>query len=305
VPTKDKKILVRPKATVVANNRLSPHVEGDEEQSELDASSTGDIASVASGASNDQEERLEGDFTKASDEDIVLMSDKDEEEDEVVTDEIIDSLEEVVFLGLNESELSPLQYIGVMNDNRSEVFSLPKPKRVLSYSILTMFNASISETERPKRARNDDRMEMTPVSLAEFSLGPTLVKKNERLLQSLYIREKSPVSSNDEELDRQLGEELDLQDDIEDRDETPVPLLTPPGSPLTIDWDGSKTMICEWPSNLIIESALQAVNELRPMSPTSLENLERDDQGRFTAEFDIKGNTTLTPLFRGIQVGIL
>lgn len=98
----------------------------------------------------------------------------------------------------------------------------------------------------------------------------------------------SAIESKD--LDRQLEEELtcstcsDFQVNlftVDDTKKRPVPLLTPPGSPLTVVLgSGSTTTICEWPSNLIVDSALQAINELRPLSPASLELLERNEQNR-------------------------
>jgi hypothetical protein len=120
-------------------------------------------------------------------------------------------------------------------------------------------------------------------------------------LFAMKIREESPAlmsTDDNDDLDRQLGEELDDQYRGGEGQETPVPLLTPPGSPLTVEWEGAATTLCEWPSNLIVDSALQAVNELRPMSPTSLENLERDEHDRIVAfssnRNGIMGNECMT-----------
>jgi hypothetical protein len=106
---------------------------------------------------------------------------------------------------------------------------------------------------------------------------------------------------DDAELDRQLGSELDEHDTDEERDESPVPLLTPPASPLTVEINGACATVCEWPSNLTVDSAMMAVNDL---DPASLAALEKTDQGQewYRKENTNRETTKLTPLLRGFCV---
>lgn len=100
------------------------------------------------------------------------------------------------------------------------------------------------------------------------------------LAPRVKVRETSPPIDEQEIYD-QLAEELSggmlspvtLESD-------PVPFLTPPASPITILGDDGET-ICEWPSNLVVDSAYSSAIELRSLSPSSLVNLEVKDKTMF------------------------
>lgn len=124
------------------------------------------------------------------------------------------------------------------------------------------------------------------------------------------------VSSSDDdyevaevETDRQLGEELaDKGSDNEESE--PVPLLTPPASPLVIHCDKGDTTVCEWPCNLAVDSAYSsAIADTRPLSPVSLQKQEEEEEKRilqspkYTQEKLPDPSTGLTPKVRGISVG--
>jgi hypothetical protein len=191
----------------------------------------------------------------------------------------------------DDSESCSVHFIGALVD---QDFAHAQTKRSVSKTF-----ESESDDGSKKRARQTSMREHLPfvgslVSL--FGIG-ALQKK----------RDDTPdlLTSDEEDWDRQLGEELGgSYETDEDRIETPVPLLTPPGSPLTVEWEGSRATMCEWPSNLVVDSALQAIIELRPMSPGSLETLERDEQDRIEAMsgWHLPGEASLTPLLRSIRV---
>lgn len=110
---------------------------------------------------------------------------------------------------------------------------------------------------------------------------PFLPTLSLRQFSRTNVEDSNP--SDEEEVDHQLAEEL--QDGMIPKgttsDSDPVPLLTPLGTPKTFEIDGSqKIVVCEWPSNIAVDNALRAVNELRPMSPTSLERLEEESMKR-------------------------
>ena len=114
---------------------------------------------------------------------------------------------------------------------------------------------------------------------------------------------------DDEEQDRQLGEELRDGEEERERESTPIPLLTPPASPLRIDGDEGDTTICEWPSNLTVDSAMVATMDLRPPSPANLQSWEQEEEERLMKSevspklAPEKGfSSSLTPMMRGISV---
>ena len=98
------------------------------------------------------------------------------------------------------------------------------------------------------------------------------------------------AEEDDSELDGQLRDELLVLE--QSRENTPVPLLTPPHSPLMVEIGGSRTTVCEWPSNLAVDSAMTNIKELRPLNLSSMESLGQ------------KQSSTLTPMMRGMYVDI-
>jgi len=83
-------------------------------------------------------------------------------------------------------------------------------------------------------------------------------------------------SYSDHEVDTQLAEEL-LCVSPTSVDVEPIPLLTPPASPVSFNSVDGQVTICEWPSNLAVDNALTASIELRSLSPDSLAKLEEND----------------------------
>jgi len=93
----------------------------------------------------------------------------------------------------------------------------------------------------------------------------------------------SEFSSSDDEVVAQLAQEL-----IEYTSPTPseagatpiapIPLLTPPASPIPIRSDESGQPLIEWPSNLAVDNALTAASKLHPLSLSSLVQLEEDNE---------------------------
>jgi hypothetical protein len=89
------------------------------------------------------------------------------------------------------------------------------------------------------------------------------------------------VSTQEDVVDNQLAEEL--LDDISEtpaKDRDPVPLLTPPTTPIEERMNTGQIAICEWPSNLAVDNAFTAAIELRSLSPSSLAKLEEQDPSK-------------------------
>jgi hypothetical protein len=125
-----------------------------------------------------------------------------------------------------------------------------------------------------------------PPFLPKLSLGRSALAEDDDYRAQEF--NSSDEEGDDEAIDYQLAEELMDGITSKDRngDSSPVPLLTPPASPTPFeignvsDSDSQKVIVCEWPSNMAVDNALTAVNELRPMSPASLEKLEEESMKR-------------------------
>jgi len=333
--------LLRPKATSPERPALSPH---DEEGSDIESDSDSTASSVGArgvafslgtpsalsdaspNASNESEEENDGEEASddesdedAMNEDVSVdiagdRSDDNAEEDEGVADVedelsgLIESLadQSASFALSDQVDLSLLERCIGVKEDREDPITIPKAKRVLSFNTLAALNAAANHSDdSPKRFKKQDCGALSP--LPPLSLGPAALSDTADP-RSLKHRQSSPVitsSDEEEELDGQLRDELGGKEDSGSRENTPVPLLTPPASPSTVEVDGNTTTICEWPSNLYVDSALQAVSELRPMSPDSLQDFEREEEDRVAKEPVETGDieaSTLTPLLRGIYV---
>jgi hypothetical protein len=191
------------------------------------------------------------------------------------------------------SHINPLAPPG---EDAEDLWQRPtsKAKRVLSSNTLSALNAEAGQNaDSPKRIRSSEPMSADMPS--EFSLGLSAMDQICPLPRQNMMRDSPVMSSDEENLDKRLSEELEGNPRDPDADNSPVPLLTPPQSPLT-----TGVGVCEWPSNLVVDSALMtAAMHTRPLSPASLQNFEEADEERLAKEA-----SSLTPLLRSIYVGI-
>jgi hypothetical protein len=183
-----------------------------------------------------------------------------------------------------------------------------KAKRVLSSNTLAALNEDAGRgADAPKKKRASPE-QIGSSRLPELSLGLAAFDQIRPLPRdSLMRRSSSVLSSDDEDLDKRLSEELDRNGIDSSRENSPVPLLTPPQSPLTIDvGDGTATM-CEWPSNLAVDISLMAAAcDLMPLSPVSLQKFELEEEQRASTDQTLRDSeaSSLTPLLRSIYVGL-
>ena len=320
-PYKSEVPLICPKPKAPELKRLSPLEEAEDEPESIDEPTTGQLRSSNSFNSMESKSDIAGsescDSGMSTDLGDKSILDPYPQDFESELTEIMVSIGDALELVLDESESSSrLCYLGVMKDMESSAVMMRGPKRALCH--LDESSECMSDIYKKARSVTIDLPNVIrPITLLQPSfMDQAACPYSLSSLFAIKIREESPAlmsTDDDDDLDRQLGEELGDQYQGEGQ-ETPVPLLTPPGSPLTVEWEGAATTLCEWPSNLIVESALQAVNELRPMSPTSLENLERDEHDRIvafssgatgTATTSIVGNecmmiTPATPMMKSV-----
>lgn len=234
----------------------------------------------------------------------------DDDELSSIMESLVDRLQDTDSVASNNSE----RHIGVIQD-RVDLVTIPKTKRVLSFTALNTLGSDFNRIrDSQKKQRSGKEAEVFSRSLISFTLGPPASSEDpgsltepSRILE-FRVRQESPmISSSDDEV--LLQAELGVQAG-RSHDNSPVPLLTPPDSPLTVEINGTTTTICEWPSNLVVDSAMAAaMNELRPSSAASLGEFENEDDS-----FDDNGvvlvvegkaavaKSTLTPLLTGISV---
>ncbi len=110
-------------------------------------------------------------------------------------------------------------------------------------------------------------------------------KRNRRLSSSSPYPDHLPATfpSWNDEVDLRLAEELieysSKSPPVHSENEVePIPLLTPPGSPIPIHSEESVTDIFEWPSNLAVDIALTAASKLRPLSLREMEEIDKCDE---------------------------
>lgn len=180
----------------------------------------------------------------------------------------------------------------------SEMAPSPRSKRILS-SLFNDDDQSSDFNDTPKRMRSTFSSRSSKESMTSLFLGPSAYDYESTENQRNFA--VSPFS--EQEQDRQLSEELQETDLVSDRESTPVPLLSPPPSPLCVESDkGQLTTVCEWPCNLAIDSALTMINGLRAHSPASLARLDMEEEDRIGAYYG--SGTSLTPLLQGIRVDL-
>jgi len=197
-----------------------------------------------------------------------------------------------------------------------------KQKRVLSSNTLSILNQEadhhIDSTKKMRcsHSHNMDRKSM--ISIPDFTLG---IEALDQIIQPLprqyQIREDSfsliPSSSSDEEDDMMLSEELEEKFRSSTNlggNNSPIPLLTPPQSPQTVgdDTEIATTIMTtiEWPSNLVMDSAVMKVSNLSPITLDN--NVDKDGEEKWMKDqrsYDVEKPSTscLTPLLRSIYVG--
>lgn len=289
--------IIRPKP-----ERLSPH---QEETSNVDDESSDSSEPSSVGARGAAISFGESNADRSSSDDDVLGTGDDDDSD----DEAHSHTEEPSVLPQRSilHHLASSKYKSQPVDPQISLTNMEwKAKRVLSSNTLAALNAEAGRsTDSPKRMRTAPEVYMSSIdSLPELSLGLPAIDAIEPPPSRYKMRDDSPAisSDDDEELDRALSEELMRPSKI-GGDSSPVPLLTPPQSPLTIPTDYGD--VVEWPSNLVVDSAMMSAATItRPLSLSSLQRLEEEEEIRLKDAYSCPEPSSLTPLLRSIYVGI-
>ncbi|KAI2490626.1 hypothetical protein MHU86_23954 [Fragilaria crotonensis] len=201
---------------------------------------------------------------------------------------------------LHEFGVDDTQCLTIMDKVLGLQHNSSTSKRILS-SLSEDDVQDCAHFDTPKRMRCSIPTQRTSPGLTSFDLGPSaFYTLEESTHRDLTV---SPFSEQEAEHDRALGEELaQAEDGASVRESTPVPLLSPPPSPLCVESDkGQLTTMCEWPCNLAVDCAL-LVTGMRSHSPVSLAMM--DEQPFTSYYYGYDAGTSLTPLLRGIRVNL-
>eukprot|EP00977_Amphora_coffeiformis_P012550 scaffold3126_cov136-Amphora_coffeaeformis.AAC.6 len=265
---------------------------------------------------------LEDDYFSQEDETSVILQALEEEADEEIAS-LIDavspssnssSMEELYQLPVDAAEEhsessredARLHLIGCTQDRDGALITVPHAKRALSLDENTLHQSNgDDDSVIPTKRRRSDADQV----LNKFSLGlPALTLSDTASSSTVETpRFLSPINTSSEELEEEeeddVEEELDgqLRYELESTasrggDQSPVPLLTPPQSPVNAD-------ACEWPSNLVVDTALTTVmTQIKPLDWTEATAVEDEEPAVHNNKGSSFTSSQLTPLFRSIHV---
>ena len=154
--------------------------------------------------------------------------------------------------------------VGASGASFDDKWQMPKQKRVLSSNALSTLNQEAGRDEGPaKKSRLSDPVSEGACAIPEITLcTEALDEIIQPLPRQFLVRDDSSLihSSSDEEEDRMLTEELEEKFRCKRINVAnfPIPLLTPPQSPRTVDssMEDDELRSIEWPSNLVMDSTI-------------------------------------------------
>jgi len=172
--------------------------------------------------------------------------------------------------------------VGASGPSVDNMWLMAMQKQVLSSNALSTLNHETgrsTDLHLPKRMRCSQSLVEDNCAMPEIKLG---IEALDQIIQPLprqyLVREEFPMTSlsSDEEEDKMLSEEL--QEKIRNDgigcscDNSPIPLLTPPQSPRTLNetTDDKTVTTIEWPSNLVMDSAI--IKAFANVSPVTTHN---------------------------------
>lgn len=203
--------------------------------------------------------------------------------------------------------------VGASGASVDDKWLMAKQKRVLSSNTLSALNQEAGRNpDLPKKMRLTQQSFSDVCAIPEITLG---IEALDQIIQPLprqyLVRDDSlliPQSSDDEE-DKMLSEELEEKYRNNGMScsgaNLPIPLLTPPQSPRTVDdkFESQATTSVEWPSNLVMDSEIiKAFANILPVST----NNKRDEQLKKNSSSILAGDETSkrsAPRLRTISIG--
>jgi len=181
--------------------------------------------------------------------------------------------------------------VGASGASVDDKWLMAKQKRVLSSNTLSALNQeSGRDADLQKKMRLSQQSPKDVCAIPEITLGIEALDQIIRPLPRQYLVRDDFLlipSCSDDEDGKVLSEELEEKFRYNcvgcSGANLPIPLLTPPQSPRTVDdtIEGQAMNSIEWPSNLVMDSAIiTSFGSVSPVSTTSkrgYEQLENND----------------------------
>lgn len=213
---------------------------------------------------------------------------------------------------VQETKSGGYALVGASGASVDDQWLTARQKRVLSSNSLFALNQDCDRKADLAKKRCLSQQSCKDCAIPEIILG---IEALDQIIQPLprqyLIRDDSPsILSGGDEDDMMLSEELEEKFRDTDCDGTanlPIPLLTPPDSPRTVDetFDEKGIFSIEWPSNLVMDSAI--MNALANVSSVSA-STERNEHLKNIDSTQIPGFGDLSkrgsaPRLRTISIG--
>lgn len=184
------------------------------------------------------------------------------------------SEEDQPYKGIESSTAScslSMQLEDLLKDGDNDMNNIRKMKKTISPNLSS--NQTSEDNNFPHSNKKKRRRSFECTDSLSFVCDTRIRSKI-----SSYNRSPSfsDISLCHNEIDAQLAEELkDYNTPLDYTVEaTPIPLLTPPASPIPIKSEESDVVIYEWPSNLVVDNALIGAMKLHPLSLSEMEEID-------------------------------
>jgi len=215
---------------------------------------------------------------------------------------------------VHETTTGGYALVGASGASVDDKWLTAKQKRVLSSnSLFALSQDRNCKTYYPKKNRVSQQSSRD-CSIPEIIIG---IEALDQIIQPLprhyLIKDDYPsLLSGDDEDDMMLSEELKekyLDNDVgcDSTTNFPIPLLTPPDSPRTVDetFDENEILSVEWPSNLVMDSAImKALANVLPVSAnTERDILLKKTDSTQSPDYDELSKRCSASRFRTISIG--
>ena len=195
----------------------------------------------------------------------------------------------------------------------------PLVKQMLPYQIPPEMLVGHFLSELPKRQKkcideprsNSRELAEGVLNIPPLPLFSTVDARQPVFILQNQLKKDTQADKNFEShYDLFLSEELEENPDSQVFGHKPVPLLTPPASPIEVEIKKGQQAVCEWPSNLATDTAITAPSSLRSFSPRSLTKQGEDKTQELRPKrpetpkgyHNYGSPTGLTPIFPGFQL---
>lgn len=281
-------------------NEIEIHIGRNANDSESESINSG---SVESDESNSDTESTSFDFTFDRREGLSIEIESADTDSSLSIAESCCKLSPDVQQEAQESISADYALVGASGATVDDKWSMTKSKRVLSSNTLSALNEEAERNlDRSKKVRLCQQISNDASTILEISPGVAVLDQEIQPLPRQYFIEDDTlmISAYDDDKEAEmLIEEHSILDC--NRANLPIPLLTPPQSPRTVDEiiKGQVVTSIEWPSNLVMDRFAN----ISPMSTISKRDEQIKSDSSSVLAIDERSQRSLGPRLRTISVG--